>query len=174
MFTSIVVAFDGSDHATRALKIAAGIAVADKASLGIIHVVDPGHLAISSEKQHMAEVEHMIKPAQKLLINYENAPAEVVSTLTQAAAESQRTAFQLAKYIVQLAESEASKAGMKDIVTEISVGNPAEEILKFAQTREADLIVTGRRGFGKLKKVLLGSTSNKVAQLADCSCLTVR
>jgi nucleotide-binding universal stress UspA family protein len=174
MFTSIIVAFDGSNHATRALEIAAGIAVADKASLGIIHVVDPGHLAISSEKQHMVEVEHMIEPAQKLLINYENAPAEVVSTLAQAAAESQRTAFRLAKYIVNLAESEAGKAGVENIVTEISVGNPAEEILNFAQTREADLIVTGRRGFGKIKNLLLGSTSNKVAQLAECSCLTVK
>jgi nucleotide-binding universal stress UspA family protein len=174
MFTSIVVAFDGSEHATRALEIAAGIAVADKASLGIIHVVDPGHLAISSDRHRMAEVEHMIEPAQKLLINYENAPAEVVSSLTQAAAESQRTAFQLAKYIVELAESKASRAGVEEIVTDILVGNPAEEILHFAQAREADLIVTGRRGFGKIKNLLLGSTSNKVAQLAECSCLTVK
>ena len=29
MFTSIVVAFDGSDHAARALEIVAGIAIAN-------------------------------------------------------------------------------------------------------------------------------------------------
>jgi len=63
---------------------------------------------------------------------------------------------------------------VEKIVTDISVGNPAEEILNFAQTREADLIVTDRRSFGKIKNLLLESTSNKVAQLAECSCLTVK
>ncbi len=80
MFTSIVVAFDGSPHATRALETAASLAVENKASLGIIHVVEPGHMAVADEVQRMTEVEHVIKPAPKLLVNLENAPAEVVSS----------------------------------------------------------------------------------------------
>jgi nucleotide-binding universal stress UspA family protein len=174
MFTSIVVAFDGSPHATRALESAARLAVENKATLGIVHVVEPSHMTIPDEVQRMVEVEHIVQPAPRVLVNFENAPAEVVSSLTKAAAESQRTAFQLADYIVKLAEKDARKAGVKNVVTEVLVGNPAEEILSFAKSWEADLIVTGRRGFGKLKSLLLGSTSNKITQHAECSCLTVK
>ena len=174
MFTSIVVAFDGSPHATRALETAARLAVESKAPLGIVHVVDPGHMAIPDGVQRMTEVEHVIKPAPKLLVNLENAPAEVVSSLTKAATESRRVAFQLAEYIVKLAEDDASKAGVGDITSEVLVGSPAEEILNFARSRKADLIVIGCRGFGKLKSLLLGSTSHKVTQHAECSCLTVK
>jgi nucleotide-binding universal stress UspA family protein len=63
---------------------------------------------------------------------------------------------------------------VENVVTEVLVGNPAEEIISFAKSWEADLIVTGRRGFGKLKSLLLGSTSNKITQHAECSCLTVK
>ena len=174
MFTSIVVAFDGSPHATRALQSAAKLAARDNAALGIIYVVEPSHMAIPDDVKRMTEVEHIIKPAPKLLPNFENAPAEVVTSLTQAAAEIQRSAFQLADYIVKLAEEDARKAGAENIFTEIVVGNPTEEILSFARSRKADLIVTGRRGFGRLKNLLLGSTSNKVIQHAECSCLTVK
>ena len=40
--------------------------------------------------------------------------------------------------------------------------------------RGADLIICGSRGFGRLKSVLLGSVSQKITQLAECSCLTVK
>jgi nucleotide-binding universal stress UspA family protein len=43
----------------------------------------------------------------------------------------------------------------------------------FAKAQAADLIITGRHGFGPLKSLLLGSTSHKVTQLAECSCMTV-
>jgi len=174
MFTSIVVAFDGSPHAGRALETASRLAVENKAALCIVHVVEPSHMTVSDDVRRMVEVEHVIQPAPRLLVNLESAPTEVVSSLTKAAAESQRTAFQLADYIVKLAEDDARRAGVEDVVTEVVVGNPAEEILNVAKSREADLIVTGRRGFGKLKSMLLGSTSNKITQHAECSCLTVR
>jgi len=174
MFNSIVVAFDGSPHATRALETAASLAVENNASLGIIHVVEPSHMTVPEGVQRMAEVEHVIKPAPKLLVNLENMPTEVASALTEAAAESQRVAFQLADFMVKRAKDDAGKAGVEEITTEVIVGNPAEEILGFASSRKADLIVIGSRGFGKLKSLLLGSTSHKVTQHAECSCLTVK
>ncbi len=38
----------------------------------------------------------------------------------------------------------------------------------------ADMIVIGSRGLGELKGLLVGSVSNKVAEHAKCSVLTVR
>ena len=68
----------------------------------------------------------------------------------------------------------AREAGASTVESKVVLGDPAEEIVAYARDRKADLIITGSRGLGKLKSFVLGSTSNKVTQLADCSCLTVK
>jgi nucleotide-binding universal stress UspA family protein len=45
-------------------------------------------------------------------------------------------------------------------------GDPASAILEVADDEEVDLIVIGRRGMGRLKGVLVGSVSEKVARHA--------
>jgi nucleotide-binding universal stress UspA family protein len=60
-------------------------------------------------------------------------------------------------------------------VTQVStIGNPADEILKAAETHAADLIVTGAKGLGAVGRFLLGSVSTRVVQHAHCSVLVVR
>lgn len=54
------------------------------------------------------------------------------------------------------------------------IGNPADEILKVAESHEADLIVTGAKGLGAVGRFLLGSVSTRVVQHASCSALVVR
>ena len=55
-----------------------------------------------------------------------------------------------------------------------TIGNPANEILKVAETHEADLIVTGAKGLGAIGRFLLGSVSTRIVQHASCSVLVVR
>lgn len=55
-----------------------------------------------------------------------------------------------------------------------TIGNPADEILKVADTHKADLIVTGAKGLGAVGRFLLGSVSTRVVQHAHCSVLVVR
>ncbi|HEX6948806.1 MAG TPA: universal stress protein [Nitrospira sp.] len=55
-----------------------------------------------------------------------------------------------------------------------TLGNPADEILKAAETHKADLIVTGAKGLGAIGRFLLGSVSTRVVQHAHCSVLIVR
>jgi len=49
----------------------------------------------------------------------------------------------------------------------------AEAVLEAAEQSQAELIVLGSRGMGNLKRLLLGSVSQKVAQLSHCPVLLV-
>ena len=53
-------------------------------------------------------------------------------------------------------------------------GDPAEELIKFAEEEEIDVIVIGSSGKGFLKRKLLGSVSHKVVRDAKCSVYVVR
>jgi len=54
-----------------------------------------------------------------------------------------------------------------------AVGNSADEILKVATRRRADLIVLGTRGIGNAARFLLGSTAERVLRHARVPVLTV-
>jgi nucleotide-binding universal stress UspA family protein len=61
-----------------------------------------------------------------------------------------------------------------EIKRELLFGDPAESIIKVAETRGCDLIVMGSRGLGKLSSLLLGSKTQKVVSLASCPVLVVK
>jgi nucleotide-binding universal stress UspA family protein len=61
-----------------------------------------------------------------------------------------------------------------DVHTELLEGPMAETIIRIAEVRNADLIVIGARGLGRLQGLLLGSVSQKVIQHAPCPVLVVR
>lgn len=61
-----------------------------------------------------------------------------------------------------------------ELTSEALEGSAAEVILEVARVREADLIVVGSRGLGKLSGLLLGSQSQKIIQHATCPVLVVR
>lgn len=64
-------------------------------------------------------------------------------------------------------------AGVK-VDTELLEGDPADAILRVAETRDCDLIVLGARGMNELQELLLGSASYHVIHHAKCPVLVVR
>lgn len=56
----------------------------------------------------------------------------------------------------------------------VSVGNPAETIVQYAQEQKIDQIVMGARGESNLSRILLGSVAGKVAHLAPMPVLLVK
>jgi len=56
----------------------------------------------------------------------------------------------------------------------ISIGTPAEAIVRYAHDQGVDQIVMGRQGQGGLQALLLGSVVNKVLHLASCPVVLVR
>lgn len=174
MFTSIVVAIDGSSHAVRALAVGAELAARDDAELGIIYVVDSDISGLPKGLFELSRVEHIIDPSSNLFTNLESAHLDTFKAAADAALESQRLVYQLAEHIVADAARNARIDGAEKITTLIGIGNPVEEILAFADKQQADTIVTGQRGLGALKSFLLGSTSLKLAQTAPCTSIIVK
>lgn len=58
--------------------------------------------------------------------------------------------------------------------TEIYVGHPAEQILRYADEHQIDHIVVGHRGKSALQRWLVGSVSRQVIDHASCSVTVVR
>jgi nucleotide-binding universal stress UspA family protein len=66
-----------------------------------------------------------------------------------------------------LADAEA-EVGDVDHELELIPGRPADVIATVAETRNADEIIIGTRGFGPLRGVALGSVAHALLHLAKC------
>ncbi len=77
------------------------------------------------------------------------------------------------KKVVERCAEKLVKAGYQ-VDEVLRLGKPAEEIMKVASRKKADLIVTGAKGLGAIARFLLGSVSTKVVQHSSCSVLVVR
>ena len=174
MFNSIVVATDGSSHAGRALEMAAELASRDKAALHIIYAVDSDISGLPEGLFEMSKSEHLINPAPRVFTDFQDANSGALKAAQEASQESQRLVSQLAEHIVKDAARNASLAGVDKVTTSIENGKPADAILSYAKEHNADAIITGRRGQSVLKSLFMGSTSMKVAQNAECTCITVK
>jgi nucleotide-binding universal stress UspA family protein len=174
MFTKILVATDGSSHGTKAVNIAASMALKFDASLVIGHVLLHGEPP--SAFRRMAEVEHLVRAPSVPKPNEKNIPGGMISLISQAEQSrvSRDVIDALAGRITDHAVSIAKKIGVKNVTAEIAEGDTANRILLMAENVGADLIVIGTRGFGPLRALLMGSTSQKVTQLANCACLTIK
>ena len=144
MFRKILVAFDGSSHSKKALRVAAEIAKSFGAEM---------HLTYTSERERV--------PAHTLVME-KNSENQWFSEIDDVSAE-----------VVAEAAALAVDAGVSFTGVHIGCGNPADHTLSDARRINADLIVTGRRGLGARGALALGSVSQEVAHGAKCACLTV-
>jgi nucleotide-binding universal stress UspA family protein len=147
MFKTILVPIDGSDHAEKAVSVAADLAGKYGATLHIITVMDSTELAPALHR--FAEAEHI-----------SGAEAQVATYISDR--------------FVERAREIAQEGGAPSIETFVSMGNVQEKILEYAKKTGADLIVMGSRGLSDLKGLMLGSISHKVANSAPCTVITVR
>ena len=66
-----------------------------------------------------------------------------------------------------------AEAGVEAEARHLS-GNPAAEIIGFAEERGADLIVMGQRGRSAISRFIEGSVTDRVVRHATCDVLVVR
>ncbi|TNE78516.1 MAG: universal stress protein [Gammaproteobacteria bacterium] len=79
-----------------------------------------------------------------------------------------------AKGVVNHAKEFAKEHGATKVRGFVKAGKPSRVIIKFAQDKEADLIVVGTKGTNSDKDgMFLGSVSHRVASNAKCPVLVV-
>jgi nucleotide-binding universal stress UspA family protein len=69
---------------------------------------------------------------------------------------------------------EKAKTESVEIKTDIVVGHPADQIIKYAAEKKSDMIIVGQRGKSKIATWLLGSVSKRVSSYAPCTVTIVK
>jgi nucleotide-binding universal stress UspA family protein len=102
------------------------------------------------------------------------APAEVLATAMGPAVEAMIQERRAAMEGV-LSRVEAEFRGKVGALESSAIpGRPAEEITAAAREPGVDLVVVGARGLGRVKRLVLGSVSDRVLRHADCPVLVVK
>ena len=151
MSKKYLVAVDGSDHASKALDLACDLARASDAELMILHVIpfDP-------------MPEGLEQFARNEGISLEEERARYHDNLS------------LGDRITSDAKARARKNGLTRVTTRVAEGNPADQIVREAESEGADMIFLGSRGSGVFSGLLMGGVSYKVMHLAPCTCVAVK
>jgi len=147
----ILVPVDGSIHSSKAADMALDLAKKYNATLCILHVA-AGYAAY---ERFSEAYEGRVNP-------------EILTDTALNTVRSQGEAY------LQEVEAKAKAEGLTKVERVYSAGDPADEILNFAERNSVDLIVMGSRGLGRFSRVFLGSVSNKVAHHAHCTVIIVK
>ena len=147
MFSKILCAVDGSQHALKAAQLASKMAERFGAKLTFLTVTK--ELKMNDEIRRFMELEHLTGEPQYVLDEY-------------------------TEHVIQEARDAARAAGVKEIATEIKTGHAARVIVSTAERGDYDTVGIGNRGHGDLEGFLLGSVSHKVTSLAKCTVITVK
>lgn len=171
-FQTILVATDGSANAERAVDLAVDLAKRTDARLLLLHAVITH--TVPEGLREWAEVEHLIEEPGPQAVPQGPAYGRLGVTLKEPGGRMPyRARLGLGEAVVEHAAKKARDAGVDKVDTSVEEGDPAEVIQAALEREPVDLVVMGTRGLGRLKNLLVGSTSNKVIGLHRCPVLTV-
>ena len=148
MGDKILVATDGSDDGTNALKFAMNETKIRGGELFVIHVVHAG----------LYENKVLATYCQKRSQTYQHVKEALLSE---------------AKDILE-GIRETIKSADLPVEVKTKIGHPGEEIIKYAEKIGADLIVVGSHGKSGLKRALLGSVSTFVVTHSPVTTIVVK
>lgn len=146
MFSTVMVALDGSEHAAQALRMAAQLAQRCDSTLVLFHAVEINAFRSDYDMR-------------------------VVDSAREA---YRRIGMEQADAIMREAEDAAKAAGVKQVRRAVGEGDPVKAILKVTRDTPVDLIVVGTRGLTGLRELAMGSVAHKISVAAPCPVLIVK
>jgi nucleotide-binding universal stress UspA family protein len=145
LFKNVLVPIDGSQNSKRALQIAVAIAKKYDAQLFVVHVVSTPMLLAPSPSPYIIIGKYL---------DFEDEEARKI--VNEGVLLAKRHGVKVTGHVIKHGPS------------------VVEAITGFAVKRRVDLIVTGTRGLGGFKKLLLGSVASGMVSHAHCKVLVVR
>ncbi|HEX7066405.1 MAG TPA: universal stress protein [Bacillales bacterium] len=175
-YQKLLVAFDGSDGSMKALEHGMNYAKENSAELTVLSVIKNQKKSEDIPAQgnpsstFMAGGNGMYQVAPKGI----NAQAERMEHVPRMTEEQRQEVINSkGEEVLREAKNRLKKESVR-FETAVMEGDAAEEIDKYALAHEADLIVIGHRGLSGLKKLVLGSVSQKVVEKSNCPVLVVK
>ena len=147
----ILLATDGSEHASRAADLSGELSKAFHATVDVVHVLSDDDLVAPGLHTY--------------LTNYSQ--LEDIHSARQAALES--AGASLVSAAARRVEGMGGAVGAEEVL----VGKAARLIAEMAKHKDSDCIVMGRRGLGDVRGLLLGSVSHQVGHISDKTLITV-
>lgn len=145
----VLAAVDGSKHAEAAVEFLYALKFGEETEITLLTVVEP-------VRTIYAAGDPLLGP-------------EVYRLMEEYLAAQEAEA---AEYLSQLAARLREFGARTE--TLVLTGHPADEVVKVATERRADLVVMGARGLNPILSWLLGSVSHHVVRYAPCSVLVVK
>jgi len=146
MFEKILIATDGSKHSEKAAANGLEMAKLTQSRVTALYVADMGRYILPVDASY-------------------NISGEIIDGMRGSVLEEGKAA-------VKRVEEMAKEAGVP-FESKILEGNPANDIIKFADEDRADLIAIGGIGRTGLEKFLMGSVAEKVVRNSRVPVLTI-
>jgi universal stress protein A len=146
-YKAILVPIDFSEHSKKTIKYATRFAAGYRAAVRLLHVFQIPDYAV-------IQYEHRQVGCDQLKNQVDIAEEEARQNLDEF-------------------ENELLKRGI-NVKAFMRVGYPFEEIILMANDPDIDLIIIGSHGRSGIKRLLLGSTAERVVEHAPCPVLVVK
>lgn len=167
IFNKIIVAYDDSEGSKHALEKGIDfLKMAPHTEIILAHVDEEktDHAHVASHDPQLRANQNMIEgmQIQPLSISDHEQPASSHSRIINSVDEAISHAKQIAgKYNI-------------DLKYEVLTGKPADAICQFAKAESSDLIIVGSTSNHGIKRMLLGSTSERITKEATCNVLIAK
>jgi nucleotide-binding universal stress UspA family protein len=172
VFKTILCPVDGSDHANKALDLAADMANKYGAKLVLLHNTLMN--ADAADLERFARIEGLAETVKPEVARLGALQGRLEYGYEEPPAGTSRMYVEIGQRVLDDAKNVATEAGVKDIETVMTDGDAAGRILHCIEAKGIDCVVMGSRGLSDIKALYLGSVSHKVLNKAPCTCIAVK
>lgn len=131
----------------------------------ILVPVDGSENAIRASRFAM-EMASAMDIGVRLFYVFPAASVEVIGIAGMSRADIDQAAQSAAQRAFDQTRQALGDAMIDKVEQETSIGDPAEEIIRFTEDDDKVLVVIGRRGLSRMRSLMLGSVSDKVLRHA--------
>ncbi|WP_077622864.1 universal stress protein [Sediminibacillus massiliensis] len=170
MYNKMLIAFDGSEGSMKALEHGIHLSrLLPNTRLTVAHVLKETNRNITGSEPHAFSRNGMLTP-----FGYAEG-RENTNVITEKEPLEREVVEITATNDATLAEAR-TKIDEEGTTAEFAVleGEPPKKLCEYANINEMDMIIIGSRGYSGIKKLMIGSVSQKVAQESDIPVLIVK